>query len=298
MGVSGSSDKRVSLKSLALLTTLACACALPPEVGKSNFVSREEVMVASLTEDGLAQFKSGQFGEARLTFLKAQALAPSSRPIKRNLAITFTRLGEAELALEIYRELLAEDESNPELQFEYAQALMGAGELDAALVVLKAALQKAFNMGDQKLILANARVLSDLSFRLGLEDEAICYSDTILAYRKDQAEIIRHTKLLLGVGRFEEAASLIENMYARAVIKNEPALAHQLALAKLGQEKYSEFESLEDLALNALDEESLLSQEIQNIRNRLKESGEEKEPRAVTRENLFLPWPLVERFQG
>lgn len=283
---------------VALLITLTCSCALPPEVGKSNFVSRQEVMVASLTEDALAQFKSGQFSEARLTFLKAQVLAPTSLPIKRNLAITLTRLGEADQALELYRELLAEEERSPELQFEYAQALVAARELDTALVVLKAALQEAFEKKDEKLILANASVLTDLSFRLGLEDEAICYSDVILAFRRDQAEILRHTKLLLGVGRFEEVASLIESTYARAVIKNEPAIAHQLALAKLGQQKYSEFEALEKMALDALDEESLLSQEIQMIRGRLQSEGEEKSSKVMTRENLFLPWPLVDGYQG
>jgi len=283
---------------VALLITFACSCALPPEVGKTNFVSRQEVMVASLTEDALAQFRSGQFAQARLTFLRAQALAPSSRPIKRNLAITLTRLGEADQAVEMYQELLAEEETSSELQFEYAQALVAARELDAALVVLKAALQEAFEKKDEKLVLANARVLSDLSFRLGLEDEAICYSDVILSFRKDQAEVLRHTKLLLGVGRFGEAASLIESMYARAVIKNEPAIAHQLALAKLGQQKYSEFEALEKMALDALDDESLLSQEIQMIRGRLQSEGEEKSSKVMTRENLFLPWSLVEGYQG
>jgi tetratricopeptide (TPR) repeat protein len=252
----------------AIATSLGCAVS-SNTLPRTPFVTPDALTVAALATEGVDHFRAGRYEQARAMLSQAYHIAPESKPLKRNLAVVSTRLGNYERAIELYRELLEEEAEAADLQLEYAQALVGMDEFDAALAALRSALDGAIQKQDDQLSLTAARSLSDLSFKVGLEEDALCYSDMVLAFRPDKAEVARHAKMLVAVGSYAEASKLIEARFPLGVLRQEPRIAHELALAKLGEQKISEFFKFEKLAQEGSEDDRLLQQEIELVTQRV-----------------------------
>lgn len=258
------------------------ACALPPKQGRGGaFVSDKELTTAFLVNEGIAEFKGGRYETALEYLLQAQYLEPDAAPIKRNLAVAFGEAGEHDKALALYDELLAASPDSSDLRFERARVLLGKGHREEAFEEAVEAFRAAQDEDEAPLATVIAGFLTELAFRIGREDDAICYSALSLPALLTDADIVRHAKFLIATGRYRQAAVFIEGQRARSVVEQDPTLSHVLALAEFGRNNLDEFFRLEELAAAGVEEGSVLGEEIRLIREQIGASGEGDEERSA-----------------
>jgi len=90
---------------------------------------------------GIALDENGRGIEALDHYIAAVELAPNSLLARVNLAVSLTRLGNRDAAIQELREFFRNRQDDPQARYGLGNALMGIGAYDQAVVALRAALQ-------------------------------------------------------------------------------------------------------------------------------------------------------------
>jgi tetratricopeptide (TPR) repeat protein len=194
-----------------LLTVCTAGCALPaPEVEEQQFVTPKEITIVSLTREGLEYAKRSRLVDAELKLRQAYFLAPDQFTIALNLAVVLDRQGLYGEARALYRELRKQKPRSVKLLSALAHVYVNQYEFGEAERLYIEALTIALdeNLGTE--IVQVSRSLSVLNFLRGDEEAAICWSQFVLQFSKEPAQIYRHARLLLALDRGKEVIELLK----------------------------------------------------------------------------------------
>jgi len=223
------------------LAVYLVACALPTEAPKS-LIPREEIEASALMSEGNSYFKGGRFIEAELAFRETLALFPASEYAKANLAMTLQSGGDLQESKFLYEELVALRPLNFDYRFGLARTLIKLHKYEYAIATLNEAIKLAEQNLKYPAAAIGSRNLAVLHFSIGEEEEAVCASGMAYFYKPDRDEQIRHVRLLLAVGLYDQA----EKFMATAIkpedfvksVGNDPFLFYVSSAVALAKQDY------------------------------------------------------------
>lgn len=312
------------LKEIFVLSLLfLSACALPaPEREAQEFVPDSELEAVSLVHEGLDFYNRGRFFDAELNFRLSLHLFPNALNIKENLAVVLRSEGLTDEALVLYKELLTVDPKSSRYLTGLAQTYVVAGEFALARKVYEQVLEQAIETGDNGLVSSHSRSLAVIAWRLGDEESARCHSEVAMRAQENAGELSRHARMLLAVGDFKTAQSLIESFSANHPEVKPASVLTISAMTKFAKSEFLESKEYLDEALAIRQVEPGLHYELSVMRELLNErlaaaSGNEAEPEHELSDEeaeeilnlfskeafnanvvLFWPAPLLEAYAG
>jgi tetratricopeptide (TPR) repeat protein len=196
---------------------MACAAPVPINSGQSDFVSRQELQVVSLAQEGMALFNASRFFEAEARFRKALFLDPSLENIKFNLSIVLEKAGFYPEAKQILLELISAHSDNANYLAALARVFKAEGETTLARNYLHRAREQFEDEQNLPASYNIAKALFDFELSLGNTDVAICEAESVLndsALRQavDSKELFNNLVLLfISTGNCGRAAAYFEN---------------------------------------------------------------------------------------
>ncbi len=183
---------------LLLIFLASCAIANKDEQ-RQNIVSKQEIELMSYFREGMYYFKSSKYLDAVWSFYKALQIEDSPK-IQYNLSLALERLGDTDNALSIMMKLYHNYPDDINYKIAYARMLELIGSKDEAVSIYNETLSKLHNKIEVKDYKYKVfRRLSDLNFKIGNEEDAICYSQLAFQERNSNDELVRHARLLLSV---------------------------------------------------------------------------------------------------
>jgi len=219
-----------------LLLAVFCfvSCALPRPYLEQKFISPKEMTAISLVREGFSYFEQGRFVDAELKFRQALYLFPKVVNTRKNLALTLERLQNYEESEALYKKLLEETPDSIDLKGSLAALYYTWGKFDKAIPLYKEALDQALNVPDGTKANTMARSLSVLYFKIGNEEEALCYSEFASFLLAQPPEIYKMAKLWVALGYNQKAKDQIESFFTLIKARTDPQLLYALALANFG----------------------------------------------------------------
>lgn len=192
-------------------------CALPPQQQLGDrYVPLTEAALVREVNEGLFSAKEGRFIEAEFSFRRALVYSPDNSDIQLNLA---TVLGEQQLygeAKVLLRRLLLKNPRDMRVLGAVARLAASEGDYESAERFYRKILEVAAEAPPGKYAPIRRSVLQSLStiaFRIGKEEEAVCYSEEVLRdFRMNLEQSARHANLLLATGRLKQMQSLIDSL--------------------------------------------------------------------------------------
>ena len=213
----------------------ACATPIPEGLDQGSFVPADEVLVVQLARQGMDAFNRSRFIDAELYFRQALFVRPELLNLRLNLAVTLSRSGLDEEALDIYGQLLEQRPDFLAYHVGRAQALVDASRFAEAQTQYEKAFWLAYEASDMNSVATIARSLTALGFRLGDEELAQCYSGVVIGLRPTEAaEAVRHGRLLIARGYHQQALEFASAWAAGRNEELQPQLLHLRALASFG----------------------------------------------------------------
>jgi tetratricopeptide (TPR) repeat protein len=262
---------RLYLRPLLLVTLFQLvACALPQDrIHSQRFVPSPEMRAVKAYQEGLSLAARSRYVDAEFMFREALYFAPGQRNLRFNLAMVLEQMGNFPEALEILDQLLAEPvpKSDPltslEVRFAKGKLLVAEGDFEAGPLVLEQALVQAIEASDWGLKRPDAnrqapkvawgliaRSLSALAFRLGDEQQALCYLRQSRLALAEGKEVERRVRVLIGIGRTEEAQQELSEYFALHRGSKDPQLLHYMSMIELA---HGDMHAALDRARQALD---------------------------------------------
>ncbi|MGI6525751.1 MAG: tetratricopeptide repeat protein [Bdellovibrionota bacterium] len=239
------------IRSILIGVFIFSGCALPrKEVQEQSFVPKDDLVVVSLTREGLNYYSRSRFVDAEFKFRKALDVAPNAENILFNLAMTLIQENSFPDAEEILLRLLKKNPQSTKVMAALAQLYMAEHNYPFAQTYLKRAYQTALRWREFEKATDFARSLAVLHFMLGEEDLALCYSDSAFHLSHSSDEMCRHSKLLIAKGRADEAYSMILTFMAEKDLKKDPCLIQNLALASLADGNYDDSIKFSEIGMN------------------------------------------------
>ena len=176
----------------------SCAITNKGEM-RQNIVSKSEIELMSYFREGMYYFNNSRYLDATQSFEKALYINNNPK-IRYNLALALERLGDTDKALAIMTELYYNYPDDVNYKMGQARMLDLVGKKDDAIVVYNEVLETLEHKRDVKDYKYKVyRRLSDLYFKVGDTDEAICYSQMAFNEKLSKDELLRHVRLLLSV---------------------------------------------------------------------------------------------------
>lgn len=190
---------------------LLSACAAPlPEGQRQSFVSSKEIQVVSLTREGLAYAKRGRMLDAELKLRQALYLAPDSIALKLNLAVVLDKQGGFEEAKALYLDLLEAKPESVQYRMGLAHLYFSQNDFSAAEKIYQDVYATGVERNDNSIIADAARSMAAMHFLVGAEEDAFCWSEIAFRASSGGEQLLRHARLLLGIGATSQSLELIE----------------------------------------------------------------------------------------
>jgi len=175
----------------------------------------------------LALHQSGRFAEAIIEYQQILQSRPDDETAAANLASLLVRVGRLDDGLNLYRELTSRNVQQPELWFNFANALQRAGKAAKAKQTFERTLEIAPYFFPAALNLANLiRDTGDSEAAIAMYRRAIAMNPQHPKPRINLAKLLRsqknfdETRKILDGGSSGEGAS-VELLYERAVLGYE-----------------------------------------------------------------------------
>ena len=246
---------RIKYPVITLILFLA-GCALPYDTSnQQNFVPEKELSSISYAREGLFYLKKSRFVDAEFMFRRALIIEPEAVNLQGYLAVALEKQGQYEEALRIYSKLLTLFPDSLFFRKGYAHTLYSAAQYDEAAlayqdVYLLAAEKFSKAMLDEEQeevakllreLSTIARSLAVLNFQVGNEELAKCFSDEALSYSATPEEKIRHTRLLIALSLYDNAAALVQGgAELPEADAADPRFLRLMALISSGQGKFED----------------------------------------------------------
>lgn len=297
---------RISL--LAILILTFSSCAVPRgRAAPEEFISRRDVSGVELVREAIALYRRKRLVEAELAFRQAEFLYPNAKNIKLNLAAVLSDIGSYDEARAVYNKLLKADPESLEILEGLAAVEIASGNFSEAVKKYDRLYQIVTKRKQFELASRYARNAAVASFRNGSIEEAVCYSSDALSLKPRPDELIRHVRLLMGLGMYQGALNAIATRVPGPQVEANPELLHQRALLHFALGEYEKTVESEIVALEFARVPNLSQSEMDYVRVlALRELGElegdnedEQEILNYTplQEKIRLYWPgnLIER---
>lgn len=250
---------------LSILLVVGClGCALPPQGRQEiDFVSARELEAISIVREGLYLLSRNRYVDAEFKLRYGLYYYPQAVNLKINLAEALKGQGNFLDAAEIYQELLTVDPASTQLLVGLAQVSLAAGNRESAIMRYEEALQFALNAGEEERAANLARSLASLYFSNGQEELAVCFSQQAVQFAPDREQILRHLRLLVGVGQLVQAETVINQYIEDDPGKRDADFLWQLALIEAGKGKFEKALELMELVRDKSTNRGALSQEME-----------------------------------
>ncbi len=181
-----------------LIFLISCAITNTGEL-RQNIVSENEIKLMSYFREGMYYFKSSKYLDSVQSFYKALMIEDNPK-IQYNLSLALERLGDNDSALSIIKKLYSYYPDDINYKMAYARMLDLVGNKESAIDIYNEILG---NLNSKDVVKDYRykvfRRLSDLYFKIGQEEEAICYSHLAFNERNSNDEFVRHMRFLLSV---------------------------------------------------------------------------------------------------
>ena len=238
------------IRILLVILFFISACAVPPSVDRRfSFISEKEQELVSLIRLGLYQVEKSQFVDAQLTFQKALLIDPESDTVRLNLTSLAIRQGLLEKAKffldsPIRKLNRHEDWENLELQY-----LIAEDSYDLALDKLSLALNKDLDNKQFNKAAKKIELLTSLSYQIGLEDRALCYSELLWKVHPRIEELLRYGRLSLSLGMTKKIEAKLLKLIETQGQKPDLKVIHLLSLFEYELNKLKEAEYYNSIVL-------------------------------------------------
>jgi len=235
----------------SVVTSLGLASCSPAQTTfqPETFVPNKELLAVSLAREGLSNYQRNRFLDAEFRLRQALYLAPEAENILVSLAIVLETQERFSEASQIFEELLMEYPDSVYHLLGAGRSKYREGLYEEAKTYFLKAYENALEENDNVQASRSARNLSLVSFITGLEMEALCYSAEAVAHRETPEEILRHTRLLIGLLRYESAQRVLDEYSSRVNIENDSRFLALLASLSLTRGEFSEVIDFADRAL-------------------------------------------------
>lgn len=288
---------------LSLLVTVL-GCAVPVGYVASGFIPEDELKIVRFMNKGVSEFSRSRFIDAEALFTEALVLAPESRIVNHNLALTHSRMGAYSEAEQSLRELLmttTDEIERVNLYFELGNLFASQLQFEKSLAFLEMALErheqvttpievdsgeslepgqatplevpvKAIEAVERKLVerVVILEALLEVAVRSGEYSKARCFADDTVAQKLaltpvDYKSLLRTIKVFNLIGFSGEARSHILHWMPKVLIQRNAAIAHTLALTYLESGDFDEFVQWESSASVAFDSDETTKTEIDYV---------------------------------
>lgn len=260
----------------ALICALICGgCALPPSLSRSvvgtriedglerPFATADELRTAGLVNEAMNLVKNNRFFDAERSLRQARYLQPDNEQLKFNLAVVLSQVGQPEESEELLRELYAQRPERPAYTVALADTLIIVGKKGEARDLLKAAFRRFKEVRNYSQAARIARSISNVSFELGYEEEALCYSYEAYTLTQNAEQLGMHGVLLVAENLYATALSTIQEAFKENTGFASSATAqHALALARFARGDYAAALAAEETALDFVNQSPMLGAEL------------------------------------
>lgn len=239
-------------------------CALPPRGHQEiDFVSARELDTISIVREGLNFLARSRYVDAEFKFRQGLYRYPDAVNLKINLAEALKGLGDYQQAIAIYQELLRESPDSVQLLVGLARVHLAAGFRENAIMRYEEALEIALRADENPRAAVLARSIATLYFKAGQEQQALCYSQQALQLLPDRQQVLRHVRLLTGLGMLEQANSVLTDFVAADPGLRDAEVLWQFALIEGGRGNFAEVLNLIEVSRDKNRDRRALNNEME-----------------------------------
>jgi tetratricopeptide (TPR) repeat protein len=202
---------------------------LLPKQLKSTVTDHEQLSV-SLIREGLYDYGRSRFTQSQQFFQKAALIRPEAKSIRFNLAVALEAGDKFEESLEVFLGLIEADPLNLSYIEGAARSYYRLRQYESAEEYFARALLIAESAQDARSVARNARSISVLKFSLGLESQALCYSELAFTRFTKNEELYRHIQLLSALHQYDQAISLLTKYEKQRGLIEDPVFMPWYAL--------------------------------------------------------------------
>lgn len=218
-----------------------CALPRPVAVERQDFVSKKDVLVASLVRQAQSDYLRGRYQDTEGGLRKALHLAPDTTQVSLNLARVLSKNGQLPEAMKIFERILLRKPKDFVLTTFVGESLYEAGEYEKAeqffdrSLELIALAQKEMRPVETKDIEAAERSKVVTAFRRSDIEGAICLAHETFVRGPNPENVIKLARLELAFGRYSQAEQRITSFLLSNPGTNDARIYLIRALAHLGQ---------------------------------------------------------------
>ncbi len=298
---------------------LFCSCASPvPDFEKQTFIPKREVVVNSLYQEGIAQYRSGRFIDAELKMRQAIYLYPEAENLRSNLALILKSSGLYEESNQIYLDLIQRYPEAYDYKFALAESYHRQKKNQESSALFRELMYDFEKLPEISKAAHSARSLANLYFIEGYEVDSYCSSAEAFMYSADADQRVRHIRILLALGYSKQAEEMLLPLI------EQPSDIKDLAILKLASLVYfgvndieqskkfmtlakenqtaglkefdAELEKIRQIILDKYPDEK--TPEELELEKEREEQEEEELPELIFSEQSLLYWPagLVELY--
>lgn len=234
---------------LCMSSLMMVGCALPPRGHQEiDFVSARELDTISIVREGLHFLSRSRYVDAEFKFRQGLYRYPDAVNLKINLAEALKGLGDYQQATSIYQDLLKASPDSIQLLVGLARVHLAAGLRENAIMRYEEALELALSRNERPRAAILARSIATLYFEDGQEERALCYSQQAFTLLPDRNQVLRHVRLLTGLGMLQQAETVLTQYIGEDPGLRDAEVLWQFALIEGGRENFAEVLNLIEFA--------------------------------------------------
>lgn len=218
-----------------LLLVLGGCAGLESPYSDQRFIPREELNAVMLAREALFEAKRSRFVDAELKYRQALYLEPEAWSVWEGLAVVLAQQGSIEEARAIYARLLDRAPESTDLMLSLARMEFEAEEYERAAEIYERLLELVLDKNQQLLAKDIAQNLAVVYFRIGREEQALCFGSYVTFLGGDRFDWYRYARLLNALGFPEMSAQSLARLQDEQVeAARDPQLLVQRAMASFG----------------------------------------------------------------
>ena len=237
-----------------LTLLLCCSCIKPPTARYANVLPSQELELISTVKRGKDYSNRGRMDLAEFEFRKALKLSPASDSINNDLGFVLQAQGRADEAKVFYRRAIKLSSENIEARENLARALFQQGDMRGALIETIKLVDALNSLPEEKLAQMTAqspngqppligvfRKLSAIYYKVGVIDDAVCYSWLAHILAANMQEAGQHARLLLSLSKTGPALQTLRDVVLanQGNVPSKIYLDYGVALYLVGDESLS-----------------------------------------------------------
>jgi len=263
------------LRASLLVFILCIGCALPPPASRlmigtrledgieRPFSSAKELRTAGLVNEAMVLVQNNRFFDAERSLRQAHFLQPASEQLTFNLAVVLSQVGQPEEASQLLEDLNRRKPGQPAYLVALADARIMVGDANTARELLKRAFRLFKEAQNYSQAARIARSISNVSFELGEEQEALCYSHEAYTLEPSAEQLGWHARILIALNQFPTALRVLqESINANRGLASSASVQHALALVRFAQGDRDGALAAEESALDFINQSPLLGAEV------------------------------------